>query len=91
MANNPAFVQTYRLAVTHLLARFDELRNLNAQYVALDLGTELVDHTEGNPGDFDGNADITKAEFIAGIASVDAINDLFVQGHNTNLYKLIKQ
>lgn len=83
MASGSDFVTTYRQATTRWLTALEDLLALKAQYTALDLGNTL------QPPDFEGaNGDIDAADITAGVASVDAINVLFSQGHNTVMYTL---
>lgn len=83
MASGSDFVTTYRQATTRWLTALEDLLALKSQYVALDLGTTLTDD------DFAGaNQDIDKADMAAGVSSIDAINAVFVTGHNTVLYTL---
>lgn len=77
------FVTRYRQGVTRLLQASDELQALDREYVALDLGNSLMD------GDFDGaNVGITKAQLVAAVGSVEAIDALLATGHATNLYRV---
>jgi hypothetical protein len=83
MASGSDFVTTYRQATTRWLTALEDLLALKSQYTALDLGNTL------QPPDFEGtNSDIDAAALAAGVTSVDAINALFVSGHNTVLYTL---
>lgn len=83
MANNSDFISQYRAATTRWLTALEDLLALKSQYTALDLGNTLTE------ADFAGaNADIDVANLAAGVTSIDAINALFVTGHNTVLYTL---
>lgn len=83
MASGSDFISRYRGSVTSWLTALEDLLALKSQYDALDLGNTL------QPSDFEGaNADIDAADIAAGVTSVDAINALFVQGHNTVMYTL---
>lgn len=83
MANNSDFISTYRAATTRWLTALEDLLALKSQYTALDLGNTLT------PPDFAGaNSDLAPADIAAGVSSIDALNALFVTGHNTVLYTL---
>jgi hypothetical protein len=83
MASGSDFISTYRSAVNRWLTALEDLLALKSQYVALDLGNTLTEE------DFSGtNSDIDAADLAAGVASIDAMNELFVTGHNTVLYTL---
>jgi hypothetical protein len=83
MASGSDFISTYRSAVNRWLTALEDLLALKSHYVALDYGNTLP------PEAFEGsNADITKADLAAGVTSIDAMNELFVTGHNTVLYTL---
>lgn len=84
MANDSDWITKYRQATTAWLNALDMLLALKGQYTALDYGNSLTE------GDFAGaNEDILKADIVAGVSSIEAINVTFLSGHNTNLYKLI--
>lgn len=77
------FITQYRQYTTAWLQAMEELMALKGEYVALDLGNTLTQ------GDFAGtNSDIDLPDLVAAVGSIDAINAVLVQGHNTNLYKL---
>lgn len=83
MANNADFISRYRSSTTAWLTALNELLALREQYDALDYGTTLTED------DFAGaNSDIGKADLVAAVGSVEAINLVFGQGHDTNLYTL---
>lgn len=82
MAVSADFITRYRQASTSWLSALNSLLALKDQYDSLDYGNTLQD------SDFAGNSDITKADLVAAVGSVDALNALFGQGHDTNLYKL---
>ena len=82
MAINSDWITNYRQATTRWLTALEDLLALKSQYTALDLGNALT------PPDFEGNSDIDVADIAAGVSSVDALNALFVTGHNTVLYTL---
>ena len=82
MASGSDFISNYRAATTRWLTALEDLLALKSQYTALDLGNTLT------PPDFAGNDDIDAADLAAAVSSVDAINALFVSGHNTVLYTL---
>lgn len=83
MASGSDFISTYRQATSRWLTALEDLLALKSQYTALDLGNTLT------PPDFEGaNSDIDAAAIAAGVTSVDALNALFVTGHNTVLYTL---
>jgi hypothetical protein len=83
MASGSDFVTTYRQATTRWLTALEDLLALKSQYTALDLGSTLTEE------DFAGaNSDLDAADIAAGVTSVDAINALFITGHNTVLYTL---
>jgi hypothetical protein len=85
MAVDADWITRYRQATTSWLNALDMLLALKGQYVALDYGNSLTQE------DLTGaNADIAKEDIVAGVGSVDAINQHFLAGfHNSNLYKLI--
>ena len=83
MASGADFITTYRQATTRWLTALEDLLALKSQYVALDLGTTLTEE------DFAGaNSDIDAADLAAGVSSIDALNTVFLTGHNTVLYRL---
>jgi uncharacterized membrane protein len=78
------FISRYRAAITAFITALQALNTLQAQYGALDLGNVLVD------ADFTGNnSGITKAAFVAAVGSAGTMDTTFLQGHNTNMYKVI--
>ena len=83
MASGSDFVSRYRASVTAWLTALEDLLALKSQYDALDLGNTLTEE------DFIGaNADIDLAQLVAAVGSVEAIDAVFQQGHDTNLYAL---
>ena len=77
------FISQYRQQVSSWLDALENLLALKGQYVALDLGNTLTEE------DFSGsNSDIDLPALVAAVGSIDAINATFLQGHNSNLYKL---
>lgn len=84
MAVDSDWISKYRGQVTAWLTALNALNALGEQYIALDYGNALTDD------DFLGaNADITKADLVAAVASVQAIGDFTRSGHATNLYRLV--
>jgi hypothetical protein len=83
MASGSDFITRYRQTTTSWLTALEDLLALKSQYDALDLGNSLTEE------DFAGaNSDISKDDLVAAVGSVDAMNALFQQGHDTNLYRL---
>lgn len=83
MAVSADWISRYRQSTTAWLTALNELLALREQYDALDYGSTLTDE------DFAGaNVDITKADLVAAVGSVEALNTVFQQGHDTNLYRL---
>lgn len=84
MANPQDFISRYRLSVTSWLTALNELLALREQYDALGYSDTLTEE------DFAGaNTDITKADLVAAVGSIEAMNGFFESGfHNTTLYKL---
>ena len=66
----------YRRAIGQLLAAYQDLIGINEEYVAIDVGTNVSD------SDF---SDITKAEFMAGVAAAQTIITT-ISANDTNLY-----
>lgn len=84
MAVDSDWISKYRHQVTAWLTALNALMALGEQYVALDYGNTLTAE------DFIGaNSDITQAELIAAVGSVQMLNTTFESGHNTNLYKMV--
>lgn len=83
MAIAADFISRYRTSTTLFLTALNELLAARQQYDALDYGNTLTDE------DFTGaNADLTKADLVAAVGSVEAIAGFVDAGHDTNLYKL---
>jgi hypothetical protein len=83
MAVNADWISRYRAADSAFLTALEDLNALRQQYDALDLGNALQEE------DFTGaNADITKEDVTAAVASVEAITGFVDQGHDSNLYRL---
>lgn len=85
MAQDSDWISRYRQQITAWLNALNALGALGEQYVALDYGNSLTDEDFG--GD---NSDIGKADLVAAVASVQAIDAFTAQGHATNLYRLVK-
>lgn len=89
------FVREYRLKISRLLSVLDEMRGTQAEYTSQDFGNKVqipdtkaevvVEDPIFQTGE---HAGITRDEFMAGVASVDALLKLIGEGHGTNLYKL---
>lgn len=77
------FVSNYRQAVGVWLAALDACVALRRQYDALDLGNALDDDAFTGPND-----DITRDDLVAAVSSMGAIDEFFLAGHATNLYKM---
>lgn len=83
LAQKEDFIARQRAVIKSITDSFQGAIALGREYAALDLGSELTDD------DFVGvNAGITKADFLAAIASLQAIDQFAAQGHATNLYKV---
>jgi hypothetical protein len=83
MAVDADWISRYRAATTAWLTALEDLNALREQYDALDYGSTLP------PEAFEGaNSDITPADLVAAVGSVESLNTTFESGHNTNLYKL---
>lgn len=79
--NKPDFVARTRFlsgALVNLLAQIDALK---LEYDSLDAGKALTDD------DFLAS-DITKAQFLDGISSLQHVADARGSGHATNLYRI---
>lgn len=95
---NSDFITKTRDAATKLLESIDELRALDKQRAALDLGTALdngtrseIDNDDIQFGDFQGaNMGVTKNDILNVTTTLNAIEALLSQGHATNLYKVKK-
>jgi hypothetical protein len=66
----------YRQRIGALLAAYEELIAINEEYVALDIGNNVVD------ADF---PDITQAEFVAGVGAAQTVMAA-IDANDTNLY-----
>lgn len=66
----------YRQRIGDLLGAYEELIAINEEYVALDIGNNVVD------ADF---PDITQAEFVAGVGAAQTIITT-IAANDTNLY-----
>jgi len=79
------FISRYRLAIYNYMAARDTLDSLKREYDAGGLSASL-DQTLDFTGD---NAEILKADFVAAVGSVAAIESFIAIGfHDTNLFKV---
>lgn len=76
MANFVDSANTYRRRIGQLLAAYEDLIGINEEYVALDVGNNVVD------ADF---PDITAAQFGSGVAAAQTIIAA-IAANDTNLY-----
>jgi hypothetical protein len=76
MANFVDSANKYRKTIGQLLSSYEELIAINEEYVAIDVGSNVSD------SDF---ADITAAEFTAGVAAAQTIITT-IAANDTNLY-----
>lgn len=79
MANLNDHVSAVRYHTSRLLALKSDIDLLLAEYTALDAGNVLDD------GDF--TDDITKAQFVSAISSLQTVLGAISGGHDTNLYR----
>jgi len=86
MSQNSQFVEDYRQAVSGLLDSLAEIRKLQKQYTALDLGTTLTDADCQAP-----EWTVTKDQLVAAVSSCDAVETLLSAGHFTNLYRVARR
>jgi hypothetical protein len=90
MADKTTFVGAYRQAVTNFTAAYLALRDLRLQYTAL--GYDAI--ALGPIFSTAPNTDISAAEFVGAVSSMDAVDTLLNNGvpapgaHLTNIYKL---
>lgn len=80
MANLTDHVAAVRRRTSDLLELKGEIDNLMEEYASLDIGNELVD------ADFT-DSDISKAEFVAAVGSLQTVLGAISGGHDTNLYR----
>lgn len=76
MANFVDSANKYRQSIGQLLAAYEELIGINEEYVAIDVGSNVVD------ADF---PDITAAQFTAGVSAAQTIITT-IAANDTNLY-----
>lgn len=76
MANFVDAAQKYRRSIGQLLAAYEELIGINEEYVAIDLGSNVVDT------DF---PDITALQFTTGVATAQTIITT-IAANDTSLY-----
>lgn len=76
MANFVDSANRYRKSIGRLLAAYEDIIGINEEYVALDVGNNVVD------ADFD---DITQAQFVSGVGAAQTIITS-IEANDTNLY-----
>jgi hypothetical protein len=76
MANPVDAANEYRQAIGGLMAAYESLIGINEEYVALDIGNNVID------ADF---PDITQAEFVAAVGAAQTIITT-IAANDTNLY-----
>lgn len=76
MANYVDSANKYRQVMGQLLEAYEELLGINGEYIAIDVGSNVVD------ADF---PDITAAQFTAGVAAAQTIIST-IATNQTNLY-----
>jgi hypothetical protein len=79
------FVEKFRIAVNGLVNAQAYIRQLRAEYTALDLGNVITDEDIA-VGGYDS---LTKAQFIDGVSATDSVETVF-QTNKTNLYRISK-
>lgn len=85
MADKAAFVTTTRNAITKILDGLGEANEMLDHYVRLGYS----DVANLDTPDFEAtHPDVTRADVVAAVGSLDAVNSLLAAGHGTNLEKL---
>lgn len=77
MANFVDSANVYRRRIADLMAAYENLIGINEEYVAISVGSNVVD------ADF---PDITAAQFIDGVAAAQAVIAT-IATNDTNLYR----
>jgi hypothetical protein len=78
MANPIDAANKYRQAIGSLMAAYEKLIGINEEYVALDIGNNVVD------ADF---PDITQVQFTDGVAAAQTIITT-IETNDANLYRV---
>lgn len=88
MANASSFVTQTRQQITAFMNAYEDLVSRGNEYAALGGETFVEDHFLDSEGQPRTDLDITQAEFVAAVASIDAVMTLMInQFHRVNLYK----
>lgn len=85
MANPADFVTWERNVVTRLLDAIGESNEVTAHYVRLAY-SDIANMSEEEIQSV--HPDLTRADVVAGVVSLDAINAFIAAGHGTNLERL---
>ncbi len=78
MANPIDSANKYRKTVGQLLATYKELLSIDKEFIALDIGNNVID------ADF---PDITQAQFVDGVSAAQSVM-ITIAAAQTNLYQV---
>jgi hypothetical protein len=88
MSQPASHVARTRAAITRFTAAVEELQGCASEYVALGGQSGVDDHWLEEDGVTPRtDLDLTLAEYVSAVSSIDAVITLLGQGHSTNLYR----
>jgi hypothetical protein len=85
MANAAAYVAVTRRRIGDFMAAVEQLNAALSEYNALGGSGFTDDHWLDEQGAPRADLDITAAQFVDAVASIQAVQALLAQGHATNL------
>jgi hypothetical protein len=88
MPQPASHVTRTRAAIAAMCDAYERVTACLTEYNALGGSEAVAEHWLDAEGQPRSDVDITHAEYVAAVASMQTIAQLVVQGHNTNLYKV---